>query len=166
MARSVITKEQWHKAREYFEHGLSLKEISDKTGITRGAISKKSKAEEWDKESPKKQLLSQAVEVEMAKETLKKHPVSIEVHNELVDDATRRANLVYGNAEKLAQKLNTMADQIDTALDMKTLADANDKLAVTLKVADRHAPKIDVTQQQMQGQPTALTIEVVKDEKK
>jgi len=54
---------------------------------------------------------------------------------------------IYGNAEKLAKKLNTMTDQIDSPNDMKTLADANDRLAITLKVADRHAPKIDITQQ-------------------
>jgi predicted DNA-binding protein YlxM (UPF0122 family) len=165
MARSLISPEQWEKAKEYFEHGLTLKEISDKTGITRGAISKKSKSEEWNKESSKKQLLSQAVEVTVAKETLKETPVALEVHQELHDEKVRREKLVYGNAELIASMIPTVIKNFevetvdkktgDTVVvnsiqpnDMKTLAEANDKLAITLKVADRHAPKIDVTQMQ------------------
>jgi len=150
MARSKITGEEWERAKEYFEHGLTLSEIEKKTGISRGAISKKSKSRAWDKESPKKQLLSDAIEVSEAKETLKKHPVSIEVHEELLDEKTRHKTLIYDNATKLAGKINTMADQIDQPQDMKHLVDANDKLAVTLKVADRHAPKCDVNVQTSQ----------------
>jgi transcriptional regulator with XRE-family HTH domain len=162
MARSVITSEQWERAKEYFEHGLSLSDISERTGISRGAISKKSKSEEWGKETPKKQLLSQAVEVTKGKNALKETPVALEVHNELHNEHIRRENLIYGNAEKLASKLLTMADQIDTPNDLKTLSEANDKLAITLKVADRHAPKIDVTQLQQQGS-TTTTVEIIED---
>jgi hypothetical protein len=37
-----------------------------------------------------------------------------------------------------------MIDQIDTPNDALTIANTNDKLAITLKVADRHAPKIEL----------------------
>jgi len=158
MARSLIAPDQWEKAKEYFEHGLSLSDISDRTGISRGAISKKSKSEEWGKETPKKQLLSQAIDVTKGKNVLKETPVALEVHNELHNEAIRREGLIFGNAEKLAKKLGTMSDQIDTPNDLKTLAEANDKLAITLRVADRHAPKIDVTQVQQAtaGETTIL----------
>lgn len=162
MARSVITSEQWERAKEYFEHGLSLKDISDRTGISKGAIGKKSNLEEWERDSPKRRLLSQAVEVTAVKETMKETPIALEVHNELHDEKIRRENLIFGNAEKLASKLLTMADQIDTPNDLKTLSEANDKLAITLKVADRHAPKIDVTQLQQQGS-TTTTVEIIED---
>ena len=163
MARSVITIEQWEKAKEYFEHGLSLSDISDRTGISRGAISKKSKSEEWGKETPKKQLLSQAVEVTKGKNVLKETPVALEVHNELHNEAIRREGLIFGNAEKLANKLAVMADQIDTPNDLKTLTEANDRLAITMKVADRHAPKIDIQQLQQQNTTGTTTVNIVED---
>ena len=74
-----------------------------------------------------------------------------------------REKLIFGNAEKLANKLFNMTDQIDTPNDLKTLADANDRLAITMKVADRHAPKIDVTQMQQLAQPGEVKIELVED---
>jgi len=77
----------------------------------------------------------------------------------IVTEKTRHLQLINDNATKLARKLAVMADPIDTPNDMKTLAEANDKLAVTLKVADRHAPKIDVTQQQAQSTTTVVKIE-------
>jgi len=64
-----------------------------------------------------------------------------------IDEKTKHIKLINDNATKLARKINTMADQIDQPQDMKHLVDANDKLAVTLKVADRHAPKGDVNVQ-------------------
>lgn len=79
-----------------------------------------------------------------------------------VNEKTKHLKLINDNATKLAGKLSTMADQIDTPIDLKTLVDANDKLAITLKVADRHAPKIDITQQQVQS-ATAPTINIMED---
>lgn len=61
-----------------------------------------------------------------------------------VNDKLRRANLVYGNAEKALGKLNTMIDEVDNAIDLKTLIDANDKASLTLKVNERFAPKQDI----------------------
>lgn len=84
------------------------------------------------------------------------------IHQE-VNRQMQRENLVFGNAEKLANKLMMMADQIDSPVDLKTLAEANDKLAITLKVADRHAPKMDVTQQMaIQGSGTPV-IQILED---
>lgn len=164
MARSVITDEQWEEAKEYFEHGLSLSDIEKRTGISKGAISKKSKAEKWGKETPKKQLLAQAIEVTEAKETLKETPIALKVHEELHDEAVRHSRLINDNATKLANKLATMADQIDTPTDLKILTEANDKLAITLKVADRHAPKavtaLQVNNEESRG---ATTVQIVED---
>jgi len=83
----------------------------------------------------------------------------------LVDEKTKHLKLINDNATKLAGKLATMADQIDTPNDLKTLAEANDKLAITLKVADRHAPKIDITQQQAVQSTTPTTIQYIEDVK-
>jgi len=64
----------------------------------------------------------------------------------VVNKQLTREELIYGNAEKLAKKLTTMTDQIDTPNDLKTLTEANDKLAITMKVAERHATRVEVNQ--------------------
>jgi len=143
MARRIIAEEEWGRAREYFEHGLSLAEVAKKTGISKGAVGKKANEEGWDKDSPKRRILAQAVEVSEAKETLRETPVSLEVHEELHNERMRHKRLIYDNATKLADKVRIMADQIDKPDELKQLVDANDKLSVTLKVNDRHAPKGD-----------------------
>ena len=139
MARSIIDYQTWEKAKEYFEVGLSLSEIEKKTGISRGALSKKSQLESWNKQSIKKQLVAQAIAVEKGKETLKKHPVSLEVHNEIVSESVRIASKVYSAQEKALDKADIMLDQIDSASDLKTIVDAIDRASITLKVSDRHA---------------------------
>jgi len=60
-----------------------------------------------------------------------------------VNDKVRRHSLINNNAELIASKIPTMLEQIDSPSDLKTLAEANDRLAITLKVAERHAPKSD-----------------------
>jgi predicted DNA-binding protein YlxM (UPF0122 family) len=162
MARSTITPEQWEKAREYFEHGLSLGDIESRTGITKSAISKKSKSESWNKESPKKRLLSQAVEVTEFKDTLKDTPIALEVHKELHDEKTRYTRLVNNLQEKALNKARTMLDQIDTPNDLKTIVEAVDKASITLKVSDRHAPKIDLTAMQ-QNNSGNTTVHIIED---
>jgi len=64
--------------------------------------------------------------------------------DKVVTEKTKHLKLINDNATKLAGKLNSMADEISEPQDLKHLVEANDKLAITLKVADRHAPKIDI----------------------
>lgn len=52
MAFKEIPAKQWAKAKEYFEAGLSLAKIEEKTGISRGQLSKRSNAEGWQKGLP------------------------------------------------------------------------------------------------------------------
>ena len=115
MPRTIITSDQWAKAKEYFEIGLSLSDIENRTGITKGAISKKSTAEKWQRNDAKKRLLSQVVEVATTKETILETPVSIEVHNELVNEKTRHL-LYFQNAalrnQKKADEMLEMSDRI------------------------------------------------------
>lgn len=95
MANIKTTQSQWNKAKEYFEAGLSLTEIVAKTGISKSALSKKSNADGWSKETQKKQLIIDAVRIETAKETL--NETALEVHNEIVSDRTK-AIMFFGNA--------------------------------------------------------------------
>lgn len=95
MANIKTTPQQWDKAREYFEAGLSLSEIEKKTGISKPSISKKSTRECWPKGNEKKQLITQAVDVLVAKETL--NETALQVHEEILSDLTRHI-VFFSNA--------------------------------------------------------------------
>lgn len=47
MANIKTTPKQWEDAREYFEAGLLLREVSEKTGISIPSLSKRAKSENW-----------------------------------------------------------------------------------------------------------------------
>ena len=87
MANIKTTPDQWGRAREYYEAGLSLSKIVEKTGISKTQISKRSNADGWEKGSEKEQLIQAAVRVVEAKGTLTEQAIS--VHNELVDERTK-----------------------------------------------------------------------------
>jgi predicted DNA-binding protein YlxM (UPF0122 family) len=166
----AYSESQWEKAREYFVAGLSLTEISDRIGISKPQISKKSKAELWEKGNEKKHLVSQAVEVAIGKEKLKE--TALIVHDELVNEQIRRQGLVFGATEKLIKRANRMLDSNQTiekvsvgdgvqsfeprelnTTDLKNLSDTIDKASVTLNVNPRHSTQqINVNTQNNQVQ--------------
>jgi len=131
--------ELWERAREYYESGLTLANISKRIGISKSQISKRAIRELWEKGNEKEKLIAQAVEVLAQKENFKE--TELRVHEELVSERVRRERLVFGNAEKLAKKIGKMSDNVDSPSDIKLLVEANDKAAITLGVAERHAPK-------------------------
>ncbi len=152
----AISKEVWQKAKEYFEAGLSLTDIVDRTNISKSQISKRASKENWEKGNEKKQLISQAVEVATKKETLKE--TALEVHNELVDEQIRRRNLVFTATEKIIKKATDIIDngkitdkisvgdgvqmfeprELNTS-DLKNLSETIDKASITLGVNQRHS---------------------------
>ncbi len=78
-----------------------------------------------------------------------------------VNNKVRRHSLINNNAELIASKIPTMLEQSTTPFDLKTLAETNDRLAITLKVADRHAKSSDVnvnTQTNVQTNITPKTL--------
>lgn len=119
MANIKTTQKEWDKAREYFEAGLPLSAIVEKTGISKSAISKKSNAEGWSKETQKKQLIADAVRVASAKETL--NETALEVHNEIVSDRTR-AIMFFGDAA-IKNVQEAMLLRCDNQNDFKARAD-------------------------------------------
>lgn len=80
-----------------------------------------------------------------------------------VNTKVKHLKLINDNATKLADKLSKMADDIDSANDLKTLVEANDRLAITLKVADRHAPKIELNNTNAQQNKTEMQINIIRD---
>ena len=134
----AIAKEIWDKAKDYYEAGLSLAKIKEKTGIARNTISQRAKKEHWEHGANTDYIEAKEL-IATKKGTIKEH--SILVLDEIANENIRYKKLINDNATKLANKLSTMTDQVDEPQDLKYLVEANDKLAITLKVAERHAPK-------------------------
>ena len=65
----AYSSEQWKEAKSYFLQGLSLAQISAEVGINRTSISKKAKADEWDRIKIQ-QLKTDIVDFEKDKSTL------------------------------------------------------------------------------------------------
>lgn len=81
MARA--TASDWDKAKDMFEIGKSLTEISDETGIDRATISKRSKKDNWEK-AKFQQLITDTVRVRKQISTLSS-TLQQSVENEISD---------------------------------------------------------------------------------
>jgi membrane-bound ClpP family serine protease len=137
--------EQWEKTKALFESGqYSLSQISEKTGIDKSQISRKSKMQQWSSGRNADYI---EAKVKIATKKTTENTTTLQILDDIADEKTRHLKLIHDNATKLANKISTMTDQIDTPNDLKTLVDANDRLAITLKVADRHARNGDVNVQ-------------------
>lgn len=128
MANIKTTPEEWGKCQEYYEAGLLLREIKEKTGIAIPNISKKAAKEGWAKAKDagqKQKLIIEAVRVEEAKANLE--PLALEVHNEVVDERTKHLTWLNTAAMKNASdamklKCNDQLDHVrrsDTILKTK-----------------------------------------------
>ena len=153
----AISQDLWLKAKEYFEAGLSLTDIVDRTGISKSQISKKATKENWEKGNEKKQLISQAVALEQKKKQF--NETALQIHNEIVDEKLRRETLIYNATEKAVIKATDMLDYIDDASDLKSIIDGLDKASLTLGVNQRHSNS-QVNIQNTNAQQTNIPIQI------
>lgn len=164
----AYSETQWEKAKGYYEAGLSLSKITEKTTIARNTISQRAKREQW--EHGKNADYIEAKELIATKKGTEKEQAVL-ILDEIADENIRRKNLVYGASEKIVQATSKMLDKgkkqvvvkvkeyskesgssesldvIDQELDpqdLKNLSDTVDKASLTLGVNPRHAPKIEL----------------------
>lgn len=123
MANDKYTIAQWEKAKEYFEAGLSLSVITEKTGISKSQLSKKANAESWSKETEKKQLIVDAARLELAKETL--NETALQVHEELVDE--RVHHIKFFNNAAIRNVKESMSMPCESQQDFKFRAETINK---------------------------------------
>lgn len=148
----AYSKELWEKARGYYEAGLSLSKINDKTGIDRSAISKKAKIQQW--QQGKNADYIEAKEIIAVKKSTENQQ-SLMCADEIADDNIRRKNLVNGLTEKILNNIDKSVSQKiivknedgtekeeDMLLDSKSAKEyieAIDKASLTLGVNQRHS---------------------------
>lgn len=147
----AYSDEKWERAKGYFEAGLSLSEIKDKTGIDRSAISRKAKKQQW--QQSKNVDYIEAKEIIATKKATESN-TSLQCADEVADDIIRRKNLVYNLTEKILVNIDkTVSRKIDIkdddgkiigqeeiALDSKSAKEyieAIDKASLTLGVNER-----------------------------
>ena len=119
MSNIKTTEKEWDRAKEYFESGLTLSQIVEKTKISKSSLSKKSHADEWSKETQKPALIQKAIDVLMAKETLNETQVS--VHDELVDERVTHTKLF--NNVAIQNMKEAMSIPCENQNDFKARAD-------------------------------------------
>lgn len=153
----AYSSEQWERAKAYYEAGQHTpQQIADIVGIERSTIVKKAKSHNWQSCENADYIEARQI-IAVKKSQLNSQ--TLQVLDDIADEQIRYKRLINDNATKLANKLASLADQVDTASDIKTLAEANDRLAITLKVAERHAPKGDINVQsntQVNNQPIEI----------
>jgi len=134
----AIKKEIWDKARLLFEHGKSLNEISDTTGINKSSVSKKSKTEKWVKFNEKSTLVLSEVdtilkqdEINQQKSTLNQQELNF--HNSEVHKAISKANMLnmFDNETIKNQEITNKAQKA-----------ISDKIEANSDEAIEHLPNI------------------------
>ena len=137
---------------DYHTGEYSQRELSKRHSVSVGTISKITKEETVQNEH----IMNAQVTVLRAKSELPNEQMNAIMN--AAQDKERRERLVYGNAELMASKIpdvvkSFIVEKKDEETgevtkeflmgtqDLKQLAEANDKLAITLNVAERHAPK-------------------------
>jgi len=153
----AYTKEQWDKAKGFYEAGISLSNIKEKTSIARNTISQRAKREQWEHGKNVDYIEAKELIAEK-KGTIsdKREQVFLNCADEVADDKIRRKGLVFGGVEKALKKMNDIIehgyveekinvgdgmqkfeDRKLNATDIKNALDGYDKASVTLGVNER-----------------------------
>ncbi len=116
----AYTKEQWDEAKFLWELDKPLTYIVEKTGISKGQISKKSKAQEWKKETKGNELKPLIKGYDKEKETLEQKgnaivsklatmkDYEITLLNQVIEDETGNKSLLFSTANLSLIRKNQM----------------------------------------------------------
>jgi predicted DNA-binding protein YlxM (UPF0122 family) len=90
----AYTKEQWDRAKGYYEAGLSLAKIKEKTGIARNTISQRAKKEQWEQGRNSDYIEAREMVADQKGTILEQSgTVSLDIADEIANDRiTHRAN--------------------------------------------------------------------------
>lgn len=129
----AYSAEQWERAKILFELEIPLSEIEEKTGISKGQISKKSNKEKWGKETKRKRIKTDIVAFEKKKETLEKEnetlireistldEFEITIIQNVVEEETRNKSLLFSTANlSLIRKNQLLTKNKKQVIEMET----------------------------------------------
>ena len=132
-AKRASTPDDWAKARLMFEAGKSLAAISIETGLNKGSISKKASAKKWVKGLLQPLIQDTArVTRETATLTQPQQDMVATESNRLIHYKDKRdiaANLLFDKITESIPKCEVV--------EIKSLADALDRVCITSEIAPR-----------------------------
>ena len=153
------TKYNWEDIKKHYEAGMSQAEIVLNFECPKSSLSEKINKEGWTQNEQVKAYIKGSIEVNEQKANLIEQDVRIvEIADSIVDEHSRRRNLVFNATELLVKRATTMIKENKTtdkisvgagiqqiepreldSSDLKNLADTIDKASLTMGVNQRHS---------------------------
>lgn len=153
------TKYNWEDIKKHYEAGMSQAEIVLNFECPKSSLSERINKEGWVQNEQVKAYIKGSIEVNEQKSNLIEQDVRIvEIADSIVDEHSRRRNLVFNATELLVKRATTMIKENKTtdkisvragiqqiepreldSSDLKNLADTIDKASITLGVNQRHS---------------------------
>lgn len=153
------TKYNWEDIKKHYEAGMSQAEIVLNFECPKSSLSERINKEGWVQNEQVKAYIKGSIEVNEQKANLIEQDVRIvEIADSIVDEHSRRRNLVFNATELLVKRATTMIKENKTtdkisvgagiqqiepreldSSDLKNLADTIDKASLTMGVNQRHS---------------------------
>lgn len=154
----AYTESQWEKAKAYYEAGMSLSQIKDKTNIARNTISQRAKREQWE-HSKNSDYIEAKIKVETQKGTILEQSgtVALNIADDIALDKAKSITLFQNSALKNQKKANELLELTDDMKDIESHAriTKTNKETVLGKEIDTI---INNTNAQQNNQPTQINI--------
>ena len=119
----AYTENQWEKAKGYYEAGMSLSQIKDKTNIARNTISQRAKKEQWE-HGKNADYIEAKIKVETKKGTILEQSgaVALNIADDIAIDKAKFLLLFQNSALRNQQKANEILDITDDIKDLEAHA--------------------------------------------
>lgn len=154
------TKYNWNDIQHAYESGMAIDKICTKYSVLKKTLENRISSYKWEimgeVNSAINDVASSFGRVSGLKE---KYPEKAQIIDEQIEEKTKHLtyinNLTLKNLSVMAKKIN---DDLSIQ-DHKAVGETVDKAAITLNVAPRHAPKIEVTNTNAQQNNKVIKIE-------
>lgn len=119
----AYTENQWEKAKGYYEAGMSLSQIKDKTNIARNTISQRAKKEQWE-HGKNADYIEAKIKVETKKGTILEQSgaIALNIADDIAIDKAKSLLLFQNSALKNQQKANEILEYTEDIKDLEAHA--------------------------------------------
>ena len=119
----AYTESQWEKAKAYYEAGMTLSQIKDKTSIARNTISQRAKREQWE-HSKNSEYIEAKIKVESQKGTILEQSgaVALNIADDIAFNKAKALSLFQDSALRNQKKANDILEMTDDMKDIESHA--------------------------------------------
>ena len=157
----AYTESQWEKAKAYYEAGMTLSQIKDKTNIARNTISQRAKREQWE-HSKNSEYIEAKIKVESQKGTILEQSgsVALNIADDIAFNKAKALTLFQNSALKNQAKANELLESTE---DMKDI-ESHSRLTKTNKeTVLGKDPETVINNANVQSNDTAMQINIIRD---